>query len=128
METVVSKIQEIVSVPNDDQFKFIVRLTDGVPAMVQQEDKSYQRGTSSDIWLTRKQLLQAIPVRMRPLVNNEILAYVLPDLRVEIKSVEIHLGDMLGNKPVEHDTIVHEIVSIEAAPIALIKEAKEMVG
>ena len=128
METVVSKIQEIVSVPNDEQFKFVVRLTDEVPAMVQQEDKSYQPGTSAVIWLTRKELLQAVPVRMRPLVNNEILTYILPELKIEIQPKEIHLGDLIGNKPAEHETIIHELVSIETAPIALIKEAKEMLG
>lgn len=128
METLSTTIKEVLSIPEDGKFKFIIRLTDKVPAMVEVKDKVFEKGESDVVWLTKRELLEAVPVRLRPMVTNEILAYILPELTIELKPVEHHTGDMLGGKLLEHETIVHETINLETAPLELIKEAKTMLA
>lgn len=123
MATLSTHIQEVISIPSEEQFKFVLRITDKVPAMVQNEDKVFEKSESDTIWVTKKELLQAVPTRLRPLINSEILAYVLPELGIELNPVEYHIGDTLGTKVLDHDSIIHEVVKVETCSMELLKEA-----
>lgn len=123
MATLSTTIQEVINIPSDDQFKFVIRITDKVAAMVQVKDKVFEKGESDTIWVTRRELLEAVPVRMRPMVSNEVLAYILPELTIEIEPKEYHVGDTLGTKVLDHETITHEVVEVETCTMELLKEA-----
>lgn len=122
-------VTEVLGIPSDtDEFKFKLALRLPVKAMVQNKvTQAWEAGESNEVFIHRRELREAIPVKFRPLITNDMLALILPYLQVTLEPKEIKFGDPMPNgKPAAHDTIIHNVVAIETAKAKDVIEAYKL--
>lgn len=126
--SVTTVITEVAILPKDDEFKVAVKIKDPILGTIK-KDLEWVTENVTCVFLTVRELMEAVPALLRPYVKSNIGSLVpfVTGARLTIIATLVEAGDSVGNKTYDHDIVVYTVKAIETSTEPLAKKMQERI-